>query len=85
MKIAKNQVNDEMLLSKTFISSNYLRSSVLTQNKSFFDTDGQEYSLQSISDLLSSSSKALVCTSEGTVMTVTLLPDSPLVQLLVHI
>lgn len=85
MRIAKNQVNNEMLLSKTFISSNYLRSSVLTQNKSFFDTDGQEYSLQNISDLLASSSKAIVCTSEGTVMTVTLLPDSPLVQLLVHI
>jgi hypothetical protein len=61
---------------------------MLTDSKSFFDTQTQQYSLQHICQQLSTSSKVLMSTAEGSIFCATLVPSSPtsaLGNLLTHL
>jgi hypothetical protein len=74
---------DDISNSKTFISSKYIQESVLSNHKSFYDNNDQEYSLQSLSYQLSASNKLMMSSAEGSIFVVTMIKDGSLIKLLI--
>lgn len=58
---------------------------MLENQKSFFDTDDQQFSLQVLALSLADSQKFIMSSAEGSLFIVTLIPESPIVKLLISL